>query len=99
MSRTRPRTKLLAPTGQGRAEVIIRCPRRLERMLSQEFAEFQLPPVQPFQGGVQGLWTFEEAELACFASRIASRRLERHLSSPRSQRTATTGFFYHVQAA
>ena len=44
-------------------------------MLSQEFAEFQLPPVQPFQGGVQGLWTFEEAELACFASRIASRVL------------------------
>ena len=75
MSRARPRTKLLAPTGQGRAEVIIRCPRRLERMLSQEFAEFQLPPVQPFQGGVQGLWTFEEAELACFASRIASRVL------------------------
>ena len=75
MSRARPRAKLLAPTGQGRAEVIIRCPRRLERMLSQEFAEFQLPPVQPFQGGVQGLWTFEEAELACFASRIASRVL------------------------
>ena len=44
-------------------------------MLSQEFAEFQLPPVQPFQGGVQGLWTFEEAELACFVSRIASRVL------------------------
>ena len=75
MSGARPRVKLLAPTGQGRAEVIIRCPRRLERMLSQEFAEFQLPPVQPFQGGVQGLWTFEEAELACFASRIASRVL------------------------
>ena len=36
---------------------------------------------------------------ASLASRIASRRLERHLSSPRSQRTATAGFFYHVQAA
>ncbi len=75
MSGARPRVKLLAPTGQGRAEVIIRCPRRLERMLSQEFAELQLPSVQLFQGGVQGLWTFEEAELACFASRIASRVL------------------------
>jgi len=75
MSGARPRVKLLAPTGQGRAEVIIRCPRRLERMLSQEFGELQLPPVQLFQGGVQGLWTFEEAELACFASRIASRVL------------------------
>ncbi len=75
MSGARPRVKLLAPTGQGRAEVIIRCPRRLERMLSQEFAELQLPSVQLFKGGVQGLWTFEEAELACFASRIASRVL------------------------
>ena len=75
MSGARPRVKLLAPTGQGRAEVIIRCPRRLERMLAQEFEELQLPPVQLFQGGVQGLWTFEEAELACFASRIASRVL------------------------
>lgn len=75
MSRARPRVKLLSPTGQGRAEVILRCPRRLERMLSQELAELQLPPVQLFKGGVQGLWTFEEAEFACFASRIASRVL------------------------
>lgn len=71
----RPRVRLLAPTGQGRAEVIIRCPRRLERMLSQEFVELKLPSVQLFKGGAQGLWTFEEAELACFSSRLASRVL------------------------
>lgn len=70
-----PRPTLLSPLGRGRAEVVIRCPRRLEPLLKNEIAALELPEARLFFGGGRALWSLSEAERFCFHSRIASRLL------------------------
>jgi 23S rRNA (guanine2445-N2)-methyltransferase / 23S rRNA (guanine2069-N7)-methyltransferase len=71
----RVRPTLLAPRGEGRAEIVVRGPRQLEALLGRELVALGLDAPRPFTGGVLGIADVATAVGLCFASRLASRVL------------------------